>query len=516
MSKLISIGIFSVIASISLASCSGGGKGNQSNSQDSNKPSGDENHNNPQPKPDIAKESCFDILNPIAPKDGEAAKILDSLKNTKATLCNNIEERLNKGDKPVNAYSSLWDANIQLATNEKPQNSFNQILSDGTFMPLWGIGQWFNNDETLNNNPNPKVLAFGEAKASFETATEFDFDVGGKVEKRKWGPWDIRFIDSKGIIWKANEDGGKGYVVQMAKYAVEADLTEEYVKSVYSVFALPETGEVVFLKKVTKPAAEIVEGTVEKSEFVYDIKKYNEETKKYDDISPDQKTSGIFPMIPEADIASIDYIQKLPGKQLALYKKSPDGKNYLGYYLISSDDLKKENSKVTFVAAIDDFQKNCTEVNKDKKCVFVNEKVSNIFDSGNIALEAKNGSVAYIIPTQENATGPTSLIWSNSGSYSGKTSDIFVTLVNKETGNKEKVVLTGRRLLLIDGMANEMNAAVTSYNSRVGNLEISFDKKKNQELKAGKYTGEFTVQAKGWHDKTFTKDLKVLVSIEQK
>lgn len=194
--------------------------------------------------------------------------------------------------------------------------------------------------------------------------------------------------------------------------------------------------------------------------------------------------------------------------------KNPDNNDKKYLELNNNKVLVFDEAKASLETSEFDFY--CTEVSIENKCVYINEVVSKKFDSGNLALEAKYGSVAYIIPTQDNATGPTTLIWTDAGSYSGKTSDITVNLLNKETRSNEKVILTGRRLLLVDGMVNKMNAAVTSENLRVGNLEIYFDKKKNPDLKAGKYTGEFTVLAKGWHDSTFSKDLKIFVSIEQK
>lgn len=132
MSKIMSASILGLIASVSLASCSGGGS-NSSSSTDGNKLTGD-GQNNPH---EIVKESCFDILNTKTSQESE--KVVDILKNTKTTLCRNIEDRLNKGEKAVNAYSSMWNANIQLASNPKTQDSFYQTLEDGTFMPLWGL-----------------------------------------------------------------------------------------------------------------------------------------------------------------------------------------------------------------------------------------------------------------------------------------------------------------------------------------------------------------------------------------
>lgn len=53
-------------------------------------------------------------------------------------------------------------------------------------------------------------------------------------------------------------------------------------------------------------------------------------------------------MIPLEEISSIDYVQKISANQIALFKKTLDGK-YDGYYLISSENLLKMDKNVNTV-----------------------------------------------------------------------------------------------------------------------------------------------------------------------
>ena len=273
----------------------------------------------------VSSENCSDL--------GTGNRI-DKLKKT---LCAN-SQRLNKGDLFVNAYSNMWEANIQLGSNGASQDSFNQILNNGTFMPLWGVSEWINKNELPKIN---KIFAFGELSVNDSTPRiSFNFDEFGRIENKKWGIWDIRFVDNTGKIWVASGNAGmseiktkNSYKIGIARYSVEADLGSEYVNKVYGAFVKkPQSENIYFLKK---------DGT-------YDLKKAS----KYITIK-DGRTDSLFPMIPSSEIKYVDFIQKVSGDQIALYKKV-DG-HYTGFFLIPTkevDESLNSKSKATFVSFV--------------------------------------------------------------------------------------------------------------------------------------------------------------------
>lgn len=60
-------------------------------------------------------------------------------------------------------------------------------------------------------------------------------------------------------------------------------------------------------------------------------------------------------MIPEAELKSIDFVQKVSDKEIALFKKSEEGR-YIGYYLVSAADVANNNEvgNATFVSTVSD------------------------------------------------------------------------------------------------------------------------------------------------------------------
>jgi hypothetical protein len=157
----------------------------------------------------------------------------------------------------------------------------------------------------------------------------------------------------------------------------------------------------------------------------------------------------------------------------------------------------------------------CNETITSNNCLIYNKTESKPFYTTNLALEAKNGSVAFIFPEQPNVTGHKSLYWDTEDAYKNGSTDIDVKLVNKESLTTKIITLTGQRYLGY-GFNSSVNNAVTSFEPRVGTLYISFDKAKNPNLKGGNYYGEFIVQAKGWLDSSYSKDIKVNITIDQK
>ena len=407
MHKISYISILGLIGSISLTSCSkSGGSSNPgtNNSAASSQP----NDNNKHDVVPVPTESCEDLskeeikLANAEGQDGlnDVPKAVDPLKLTKVNLCKNIEENLNStiankdqpSLKPVNAFSSMWNANIQFVNNNTPglsqesRPSFIQILADGTFVPMWGVKDWISPNGIIGEKVN-KLFAFGEAPRLINAENEFEFKAGKEPVKKKWGVWDIRVVG----------DNGKVYVAQTnnnftANYVEEADLGKEFVEKVFGAFSVAKPGEnqeneiakvgdkqeqpyVYFLKK---------DGTYEVKQFDFiDVKK------EYKEISPGGKISDLFPMIPAVDIASIDYIQKLANNEIALFKKSKLGGRYEGYYLVSVADLNKKDAKVTFVTAKakEIVKENCEEMapSTDPFAV-IKSSVCSIF-KGNLAIE---------------------------------------------------------------------------------------------------------------------------------
>lgn len=277
----------------------------------------------------IINESCFDILNNIETN-------ISNINNIKLILCENIQKNLNNGEKLLNTFSSMWQASIQFSENK---DTFTQILPDGTYIFDWALSDWISDDINFHDLKSKFIFAFGEMPSILEPKGSFNFVTFKNSEQKIWGVWDIRFIDTEGYIWYAKEhDFQSDFKV---KYFVEDKLHMEDLKNVYAVFKGLGT-DLIFLKKIENEGVE---------KFIYEIFEYNIEARKYIDISATGNVSDLFLQIPLEDISQIDYIQKIPGDMLAIFKKSPISSDYLGYYLISVNDIKNENALVTYVKA---------------------------------------------------------------------------------------------------------------------------------------------------------------------
>ena len=224
-----------------------------------------------------------------------------STDSLKTTLCQIAKEASSENKSYVNAFSGLMQYNIQLSGS---QGSF-KILSNDSRFGYWGVYDWI----AENGFNNRKVFAFGEVNNSLPVGSN----------EQKWGIWDIRFVDENGDILKADTHTYKGY---KANYIVEKRLGSDYVKNVYGAFVLPNKNpsHVYFLKR---------DGT-------YDVKDTNN---NYETVHSNLSIQKLFPMIPENDLNSVDFIQKLNNK-IVLYKKTKDRVKYSSYYLVPTDNIK--------------------------------------------------------------------------------------------------------------------------------------------------------------------------------
>lgn len=114
------------ISSIFAVSCSNNGVGQ--NTDNDNKVSGD----NSSSAPVITREYCADFFAPVQTMD------INVLRDTKKTLCDITKTKLNEeGYKPVNAFSSMQNINIQF---HKSQGSFSIFQNDGLLSTSMGVG----------------------------------------------------------------------------------------------------------------------------------------------------------------------------------------------------------------------------------------------------------------------------------------------------------------------------------------------------------------------------------------
>lgn len=169
-------------------------------------------------------------------------------------------------------------------------------------------------------------------------------------------------------------------------------------------------------------------------------------------------------------------------------------------------------------------REDCKQTMNSNNCLIFTERdndpiklIDKPFNSGNIALELKDGPVAFIVPKQKHvvvALSSTALYYDESDAFQNSYSDIQVHLFNKESGKMIQVILSGQRYLRY-GFNSSISNYVTFYDTRVGTLYVSFHKEKNPRLKSGSYEGEFTVQAKSPLSEyaDFSKDILVKVFI---
>lgn len=132
--------------------------------------------------------------------------------------------------------------------------------------------------------------------------------------------------------------------------------------------------------------------------------------------------------------------------------------------------------------------------------------------TSNFALDATKGTVAYVVPSQADAIGPTSLKWD--GSYQ----PTMVKVTVQDQSNRSAFIhLRAQRDIGCGlGYLQEMNAAVSCYSNRSGPLIVTFLPEDNPGLAPGTYTGSFKVEARGWEDSAYARALHIKVNISVK
>jgi hypothetical protein len=136
-------------------------------------------------------------------------------------------------------------------------------------------------------------------------------------------------------------------------------------------------------------------------------------------------------------------------------------------------------------------------------------KKNKILTTPNFALDAKNGTVAYVVPSQANAIGPTSLKWD------GNCKPTMVKVTVQDQSNRTAVIQlrTQRDIGCGPSYLQEMNAAVSCYSNRSGPLIVTYRPADNRDLAAGTYVGSFTVEARGWQDSSYVRAFQIKVNI---
>jgi hypothetical protein len=117
------------------------------------------------------------------------------------------------------------------------------------------------------------------------------------------------------------------------------------------------------------------------------------------------------------------------------------------------------------------------------------------FVSRNHADDLAKGTVYYVVPAgQPDASGPTQRFWSSKGGYSV----VRVKLTERLTGARRWINLRAQR---DNGCWKSfMEEGQICYDFKQGPLTVWFDAKDNAGLPPGAYTGDFDVEAIGWHE----------------
>ena len=132
--------------------------------------------------------------------------------------------------------------------------------------------------------------------------------------------------------------------------------------------------------------------------------------------------------------------------------------------------------------------------------------------TSNFALDATQGTVAYVVPSQANAIGPTSLKWD--GSY--QPTKVKVTVQDQSNRTASIQLRAQRDIGCGPGYLQEMNAAISCYSNRSGPLTVTYHPADNPGLAAGTYVGSFKVEARGWEDSSYARALQIKVNISVK
>ena len=116
------------------------------------------------------------------------------------------------------------------------------------------------------------------------------------------------------------------------------------------------------------------------------------------------------------------------------------------------------------------------------------------------------GAVAYTLPPQTSAIGPTATDWDLGQGYS----EIQLNLREVNSAEYHQVALRAWRDV---GCAKApMNSAVSCGNGK-STLVLKYYPEDNKNLPAGRYKGEFYIQAQGWHDTQYKNTLMLNADI---
>ncbi|RKT99765.1 hypothetical protein C7H84_29870 [Burkholderia sp. Nafp2/4-1b] len=142
--------------------------------------------------------------------------------------------------------------------------------------------------------------------------------------------------------------------------------------------------------------------------------------------------------------------------------------------------------------------------------------------SPDIAPDAQKGSVAFIVPPQIRANGPTNVVWE--GGHDGEASKIRMYVVHKETGGISVFLRAWRDNGMGPDRYKPMNNAVEIGSSglrsedemRTSRLILKYDPRDNPQLakEKGIHEGEFDIEARGWHDTNFKRTIRVKVRLD--
>ncbi|HZZ13131.1 MAG TPA: trypsin-like serine protease [Paraburkholderia sp.] len=131
----------------------------------------------------------------------------------------------------------------------------------------------------------------------------------------------------------------------------------------------------------------------------------------------------------------------------------------------------------------------------------------------NFALEARTGSVGYVVPPQAGASGPTYIVWN------GDSQPNVITVTMTEQSSKLAVPVklrTWRDIGCGSNYYQAMNDAVSCYSNRSGPLVVSYVAADNPGLAPGNYRATFGVEAHGWDDTSYVRRLNLMANITVK
>ena len=115
-------------------------------------------------------------------------------------------------------------------------------------------------------------------------------------------------------------------------------------------------------------------------------------------------------------------------------------------------------------------------------------------------IEKEVRGTVYYLPFENVLKGPKRRIWR----YPSGHSRLLVELTESSTGQTHPVVVRAQRLTHC-GWGQINNGAWCYPRANLGTLKVSFSQADNPELPLGHYQGAFTLKARGWHMRRFSK-----------